>query len=128
MNRLWRRMIAPALASAIAILAGPAICEVVDAETGGSPCVRATIAASPAKVWQAMSHPGAWWDPAHTYSGASANLSLDLRPGGYWQETLPDGGVIHMVVVNVEPGRLLRLAGASVPSNHWESRAVPACP
>ena len=34
---------------------------------------------------------GADYDPAHSYTGSAANLSLDLAPGGCWCEAMPDG-------------------------------------
>jgi len=45
----------------------------------------------PAGVPDAFSEVELWWDPAHSYSGDAANLSLDLAPGGCWCEAMPDG-------------------------------------
>jgi uncharacterized protein YndB with AHSA1/START domain len=57
-----------------------------------------------------------WWDPAHTYSGDSANLSLNPIAGGCFCESLADGGSVqHMTVVNVAPNRQLVLRGALGP-------------
>lgn len=57
-----------------------------------------------------------WWDPRHTYSGDSRNLSLEARPGGCLCERLPGGGgVAHMRVVNLQPPSLVRLRGALGP-------------
>lgn len=58
---------------------------------------------------------GHWWDSVHTYSGNAANLSLDARPNGCFCEKLPDGGVAHMTVIYVEPGKVLRMDGALGP-------------
>ena len=44
-----------------------------------------------AGVADAFSEVGLWWDPAHSYTGSAANLSLDLAPGGCWFEAMPDG-------------------------------------
>ena len=42
-----------------------------------------TIAAPASKVYDALTRQvGAWWNPQHTYSGDSANLSIDLRNSG----------------------------------------------
>ena len=59
---------------------------------------------------------GRWWDPAHTFSHDSRNLSLEAKPAGCLCERLPDGGgVEHMLVVYASPGKLLRLTGAIGP-------------
>jgi hypothetical protein len=74
-----------------------------------------------------------WWDPAHTYSGDSRNLSLDPTLGGCFCEALPNGGGIrHLEVVYVSPGKTLRLMGALGPfqesgmtgSMTWNCEAV----
>ncbi len=57
-----------------------------------------------------------WWNPAHTYSGNAANLSLDATAGGCFCESLDGGGsVMHMQVVYADPGRMLRLHGGLGP-------------
>lgn len=59
---------------------------------------------------------GEWWDPRHTYSGDSKNLSIDARPGGCFCETLPTGGgVEHLRVVYLVPDEMLRLSGGLGP-------------
>ena len=76
----------------------------------------ATVAAAPDRVYEALVAPAHWWSSEHTYSQNAANLTLDARAGGCWCETLPGGGAVqHMVVVNVMPGKLLRLRGALGP-------------
>lgn len=105
------------LAILFAILAGPARGEVVETTAVGF-LVRntATINASPAKAYAALSDIGGWWDPAHTLSRDARNLSLEAKPGGCFCERLPDGGgVQHMRVVYVAPDKLLRLTGAIGP-------------
>ena len=75
-----------------------------------------TIAAPPDKVFATLIDPESWWNPEHTYSGIAANLHLDPRPGGCWCETLPgSGGVQHMTVLNIAPGKRLVLSGALGP-------------
>jgi len=75
-----------------------------------------TIEAPPAMVWTALvDQVGAWWHPDHTWSGRSANLSIDARPGGCFCEQLPNGGVEHLRVVYVEAEERLRLSGALGP-------------
>jgi len=57
-----------------------------------------------------------WWDPEHTYSGNASNLSFDLRPGGCFCERFPDGGGIeHMRVVFIDPGKHFVLTGSLGP-------------
>ena len=69
------------------------------------------------KVYDALvAQVGAWWNPEHTYSHDSKNLSIDPRPGGCFCEKLPDrGGVEHLRVVYVAPPKLLRLSGGLGP-------------
>jgi hypothetical protein len=75
------------------------------------------VAASPDSVYGTLvNQVSAWWDPDHTFSGDAANMSIDARPGGCFCEALPDGGgVRHLQVVYVAPGKLLRMAGALGP-------------
>ncbi len=109
------------ISACLAILAGlalaaPARAAIVDAQSNGFMVEQdLTIAAPAAKVWDALAHVGAWWDPAHSYSHEPRNLSIELKPGGQWLETLPGGGVLHMVVVFVKPRETLRLEGALGP-------------
>ncbi len=57
-----------------------------------------------------------WWNGDHTYSGKAENLTLDLKPGGCWCESLPGGGgVQHMSVVYVDAPRALRFVGGLGP-------------
>jgi len=105
------------VALGLAVCAGSATAEVLDSQAGGF-AVRQTlvIAAPAAKVWAALGTPGAWWDPVHSYSHIGKNLTLDMRPGGAWREALPNGGgVTHMMVINFQPRRLLRLEGGLGP-------------
>jgi uncharacterized protein YndB with AHSA1/START domain len=75
------------------------------------------VQAAPDSVYRALTaRIGAWWDPEHTFSGDSRNLSLDATPGGCFCERLPGGGgVRHLTVAFASPGRLLRLTGALGP-------------
>lgn len=66
-------------------------------------------ALSPAALWERLVQPASWWHPEHTYSGDAANLSLDLRPGGLWQEYWEGGAVAHGEVLMVIEGSTLRL-------------------
>lgn len=74
------------------------------------------LAAPPLVAYRALTEEvHAWWDAAHSYSGAAQNFSLDARPGGCFCETLPGGGVEHMRVVHAAPGQRLQLVGGLGP-------------
>jgi hypothetical protein len=97
--------------------ASPAAAEVVSASSNGFE-VRQTVnlVVPPADAFDAFRNIGAWWDPEHTYSGDAANLSLALVPGGCFCERLPKGGgVEHMRVAYIEPGKHVVLTGALGP-------------
>ena len=92
--------------------------EVVDKAAGGfTISIVTAVNAPPDTVYVSLvRHVGEWWDEAHTYSGDSKNLSIVAEPGGCFCEALPaDGGVQHATVVNVAPGRLLRMIGSLGP-------------
>jgi uncharacterized protein YndB with AHSA1/START domain len=76
-----------------------------------------SVNASASRVYDALvGQVGLWWNPQHTYSGDSKNLSIDARPGGCFCERLPKGGgVEHLRVVYVAPGEMLRMSGALGP-------------
>jgi len=91
--------------------------EVVDSSPGGF-TVRVTtqIAAAPAAVYRQILHPAEWWNPQHTWSGDAHNLSIEAKAGGCFCETLPKGGgVRHMQVVHLAPGKILIMSGALGP-------------
>jgi hypothetical protein len=74
------------------------------------------FAGNAASAWKRLVNVGSWWDPSHTYSGRSSNLSLTLQPGGCWCEKLDNGGFArHLEVVLVIPGKALRLTGGLGP-------------
>jgi hypothetical protein len=95
----------------------PALAEVQEARDGFFR-IRSVILveASPAAAYRALVRVPAWWDPAHTWSGSSKNLSLDARAGGCFCEKLKGrGSVEHARVVFAQPGQLLRMNGALGP-------------
>ena len=91
---------------------------VVDASASGF-TVRTTVAikAAPAEVYRRLvRNIGDWWNPSHTFSGSAHNLSIEEKVGGCFCEKLPDGGgVRHMEVVYIAPGKTLRLSGGLGP-------------
>jgi len=105
--------------AAIALVAAsaPAAAEVVSASPNGFE-VRQTVnlVVKPEAALAAFRNVGAWWDPEHTYSGKAENMSLALTPGGCFCERIPPGGgVEHMRVVYVDPGKRVVLTGSLGP-------------
>jgi len=105
--------------AAIALLAAsPAAAEVVSASPNGFEVRQTVTLVVPAEVaFASFSDVAAWWDPEHTYSGDSKNLTLNLTPGGCFCERFPKtgGGVEHMRVTYLEPGKRIVFTGALGP-------------
>ena len=106
------------LAALLILVALPAPAEVVSSSANGFE-VRETVplVVPPEAAFKAFGALPSWWDPEHTYSGDSANLRFDLVPGGCFCERIPKtgGGVEHMRVAYVEPGKRIVLTGALGP-------------
>lgn len=87
--------------------------------------VSAHVTSTPDQSWRTIVVPAQWWVRTHTFSGDSANLTLDPVPGGCFCEKLPlpkgaakgdrPGGVQHLRVLYAEPGKALRFSGALGP-------------
>jgi len=115
MKRIAMRLRAFILIAFAALIAHSAGAAVQTAPNGFVVRHEATLDAPPAKVYELLLAVGAWWDPAHTYSGDSKNLSIDARAGGCFCERLADGGVEHMRVVYLATGKALRMSGGLGP-------------
>jgi hypothetical protein len=106
------------LAALLVFVAAPASAAVVNASANGFE-VRETIplVVPPEAAFNAFRDLPRWWDSEHTYSGDSANLRLELAPGGCFCERIPKtgGGVEHMHVAFVDPGKRVVLTGALGP-------------
>jgi hypothetical protein len=105
------------LALACVFSANRLAANVVDAAAGGF-TVKETmvIQATPQDVYAKIFRIGDWWSPAHTYSHDAHNLSIEEKAGGCYCEKLPGGGgVKHMEVVNLIPGKTVVLHGALGP-------------
>ena len=75
-----------------------------------------TIDAEADEVYATLIEVGRWWNPSHSWSGDSNNMTIDARAGGCFCEKLPDGGSVqHLGVTYVKPGALLRMRGALGP-------------
>lgn len=109
-----KTLFAGALAGAL--LAGPAAAEVTMADAAGFVSTHTlAIAAPPEKVWDTIAKPSLWWSKDHTYSGDSANIDWDTRPGGCWCEKVAGGAVEHGRTIYAVRGRTLRISGAFGP-------------
>ena len=101
----------------------PALAEVTASSDLGFVVERSVIVpADPATTWRELVRPARWWQGAHTWSGNAANLTLDPRAGGCFCEALPQakdmsgrGVAEHMRVIQLAPGRMLRMSGALGP-------------
>ncbi|WP_310467293.1 ATPase [Sphingomonas sp.] len=104
-------------AAAMALIAAPASAEVVASSTNGLHIRHGVELAVPAAdAYRAFTDVGGWWNLAHSYSGQAANLTLTPRAGGCLCERLPDGGGIeHLHVTMVQPGKQIVLTGALGP-------------
>lgn len=78
------------------------------------------IVADADAVYALLAMPGRWWSDSHSYSGDSANMTIDPRAGGCFCEAIPSqtgpaGSVEHGRVVYALPGKRLRLSAALGP-------------
>jgi len=98
-------------------LAAPAGAEVASATPGGFEVREsAEIALAPDAAYKRFLRVGDWWSSEHSFSGDAHNMHIDARVGGCWCETLPTGGgVRHMQLVYLAPGRTLRFVGGLGP-------------
>jgi hypothetical protein len=109
-----------ALAAVLALpqfIAAHAAAEVISVASNGFEIRESVhVAASAEKAYAALLLPARWWSSEHTFSGSAANLALDARAGGCWCETWADGASAEIMrVVDVVPGKTLRLRGALGP-------------
>ena len=102
---------------AIALAASPASAEVVSSNPTGLHVRESLQLVVPTdRAYDSFSRVADWWNPQHTYGGDSSALSLALQPGGCFCERLKDGGGIeHMRVTYVDPGKRVVLTGALGP-------------
>ncbi|MBV9608021.1 MAG: SRPBCC family protein, partial [Acidobacteria bacterium] len=104
-------------AMVLVVMQASAGAEVADSAANGFTVkITTQIQAAPAEVYRRILRIGDWWNPEHTYSGDSHNLSIEPRADGCFCEKLPNGGgVRHMNVVLLMPGEMLRMSGGLGP-------------
>lgn len=110
----------------IAGLASAASAEVVETSADGfrlrSSAVLETTTHD--QAWAALGHWGDWWSSDHTYSGDSANLTLNVSAGGCLCEVWDGGQVEHARVILAWPAQgLLRM---DAPFGPLQAQAVTA--
>jgi hypothetical protein len=105
------------IALVVLAISAPAGAEVVGASSNGLE-VRYVVplVVKPEVAFEAFANLPAWWDPQHSYSGKSQNLSFAAAPGGCFCERFPEGGgVEHMRVTFIDPGKRMILTGSLGP-------------
>ena len=108
--------------------------EVADSSSAGFTVkIAVSIHAATDDVYRKLIHVSDWWSSQHTFSGSARNLSIEEKPMGCFCEKLPPGGgVRHMEVVHVVPGKVLGMTGALGPlqtiaaAGNMEIRLSPA--
>lgn len=116
----------PLVALSITLAAAPASAEVLNAGEHGLEVQQVVNLVVPQpQAFAAFGQVGRWWNKEHTYSGDASRMSLQLRPGGCWCETLDDGGgVEHMRVAYIQPGERVVLTGSLGPLLYEATTAV----
>ena len=101
----------------LCLMSQGALADVVAAGSGGfSLRIETASKASVDESYDAFLEIGRWWDPAHSYSGDAANMSLDISPGGVFLEKLDSGGFVkHLELVYLNPGKEIRFLGGLGP-------------
>lgn len=98
------------IATAALLAAGPAGAAVTASSPSSFNVVHEfTLAVPPVVAWQALAQPGRWWPKAHTWSGDTSNLSIELHAGGCFCERWNGGSAAHGRVLMVRDHALLRI-------------------
>lgn len=119
-------MIRATMFAAAVLAAAPAGAEVVET-TADRFVTRATasVRATPLATWLALTRPGEWWNPAHSWSGDAKNMPLTPQGGGCFCERIPvgdsgnssamEGSARHAEVLQAFPMKVLRMRGGFGP-------------
>ena len=105
------------VASVLFLAPAPVAADVVSASANGFEISHTVnLVQKPEIAFAAFRNVAGWWDGEHTYSGDAKNLSLALMPGGCFCERFPAGGGIeHMRVTYLDPGKRIVLTGSLGP-------------
>ena len=103
--------------AAMLLVSTPAAAEVVSASANGFEINHTVnLVVKPDAAFAAFGNPAGWWSGEHTYSRNAKNLTMTLQPGGCFCERFPEGGGIeHMRVTYVDPGKRAVLTGSLGP-------------
>jgi len=73
--------------------------------------------AKPDVVYDSMvNHISEWWDASHSYTQDAKNMSIEVRPHGWFIEKLPKGGFVrHFEITYLAPGKSIRFEGGMGP-------------
>ena len=99
------------------LTASPASAEVLSASDHGFEVQHSVnLVVPPPQAFAAFGRVGQWWGKDHTYSGDSARMTMQMRHGGCFCESLDGGGgVEHMRVTFLQPGERVVLTGSLGP-------------
>lgn len=113
----YRAVLSGAFGVLLALVGGAAEAEVTSSAPGGFVLkIELPLAVSPGVAFDRFAQIGRWWSDEHTYSGRAANMTLELKPGGCFCETLEHGGFVrHAAVEYAQRGAAIRLSGALGP-------------
>jgi uncharacterized protein YndB with AHSA1/START domain len=85
----------------------------------------ASVKAPLLETWLALTKPGEWWNPAHSWSGDAKNMTLTPQGGGCFCERIPvgdsgnasamEGSARHAEVLQAFPMKVLRMRGGFGP-------------
>lgn len=99
------------------LMATPAPAAVLSASDNGFEVQHsANLVIAQPQAYAAFGQVGRWWSKDHSYSGDAARMTLQLRPGGCFCESIEGGGgVEHMRIAYLQPGERIVLTGSLGP-------------
>jgi uncharacterized protein YndB with AHSA1/START domain len=106
-----------AVVATVLVAASPARAAIRDATASGFTVENAIqVPVEPARAWKVLvDDVDRWWPKDHTWWGSESVLSIEPRAGGCFCERKGEQQAQHLMVVFVDPGRLLRLTGGLGP-------------